>query len=104
MNEEKTYEDGYNDGFMKGTEQARKTIEELAEGICNPIIYEIPESVAVKLLQEQIKKMRCCENCDYYSYWGDKLKCNYSIIKEIKENKIDECHNFDKWIIKKELK
>ena len=27
-------------------------------------------------LEEQIKKMRCCENCKHHSFWGDELKCN----------------------------
>lgn len=60
----KTYEEGYHDGFMKGTEKARKTVEELAEGVCNPIIYEVPESGAIKILQEQIQKLKADMNAN----------------------------------------
>lgn len=27
-------------------------------------------------LEQQICKMKCCENCKYHSFWGDELKCN----------------------------
>ena len=83
----RTYEEGYRDGFIKGTEQARKTIEELAQGVCNPIIYQVPESEAVKILQEQIQKMKCCENCEYWHKHGF---CNCD----------EECNNYDKWKMK----
>lgn len=29
-----------------------------------------------KLLQQQIEKMKCCENCKHHSFWGNELKCN----------------------------
>lgn len=28
-------------------------------------------------LNEQIEKMKCCENCKHHSFWGDELKCNF---------------------------
>ena len=28
------------------------------------------------MLQKQIEKMKCCENCKHHSFWGNELKCN----------------------------
>lgn len=41
----------------------------------------------IEELEEQIEKMKCCENCKYNSYWGNELHCN-------------ECNKMDKWEIK----
>jgi hypothetical protein len=55
----------------------------------------------IERLQQQIKKMKCCENCKYNSYWGDELHCNYGLKEAIQEDKLVECNNMDKWEIKK---
>ena len=47
-----------------------------------------------------LQKLICCENCDYHSYWGDELKCNYGLKEALVEDKLVECHNFDKWKMK----
>lgn len=72
----KTYEEGFRDGFYKGQEEANKLMEQMLHASCNPIVYAFPETEAVKLLQAQIQKLKCCENCKHHSFWGDELKCN----------------------------
>ena len=32
----------------------------------------------IKELEQQIEKMKCCENCIHHTYWGDEVKCNLS--------------------------
>ena len=62
----KTYEEGLRDGFIKGQEEANKVMEQMLQTSCNPIVYSMPETEAVKLLQEQIEKMKKytkCEGC-----------------------------------------
>lgn len=43
-------------------ESAKDTIEELEK--------------ENQKLQQQIGKMKCCENCKHHSFWGNELKCN----------------------------
>ena len=62
-----TYDEGYRDGFRKGKEEANKVMEQMLHTSCNPIVYSMPETEAVKLLQEQIQKLKCCTNCKHYS-------------------------------------
>lgn len=46
----------------------------------------------IKALEEQIEKMRCCENCKHHSFWGDELKCNLDLDTQFK------ClHTKEKW-------
>lgn len=54
----------------------------------------------IALQEQQIEKMKCCENCKYNSYWGDELHCNYGLKEALQEDKLVECHNLDKWEIK----
>lgn len=72
----KTYEEGLRDGFIKGQEEANKVMEQMLQTSCKPIVCPLPETEAVKILLEQIQKMKCCENCKHHSFWGDELKCN----------------------------
>ena len=94
---QKTYEDGVRDGFIKGMEEANRIIEQMLHTACNTIVYAMPETEAVKLLQEQIQKLKCCGNCKYHSFWGDELKCNYGLIEALIQDKLVECKNMDKW-------
>jgi hypothetical protein len=54
----------------------------------------------VRELEQQIEKMKCCENCKYNSYWGNELHCNYGLKEALQEDKLVECKNMDKWEIK----
>ncbi|SEP81282.1 hypothetical protein SAMN04487977_101502 [Treponema bryantii] len=100
----KTYEEGLRDGFIKGQEEANKVMEQMLHATCNPVVCDLPETEAIKLLKERIKeleksnenlanqsmilcqrnveleilvqKLKCCENCKHHSFWGDELKCN----------------------------
>lgn len=54
-------------------------------------------------LEEQIEKMRCCENCKYNSYWGNELHCNYGLKEALQEDKLVECNKMDKWEIKENV-
>ena len=54
----------------------------------------------IKSLEQQIEKMKCCENCKYNSYWGNELHCNYGLKEALQEDKLVECHNLDKWKLK----
>lgn len=54
----------------------------------------------VDVLETQIEKMKCCENCRYNSYWGNELHCNYGLKEALQEDKLVECNNMDKWEIK----
>lgn len=58
------------------------------------------QDVKIADLEKQIEKMKCCENCKYNSYWGNELHCNYGLKEAIKEDKLVECKNMDKWEIK----
>ncbi len=80
----KTYEEGLRDGFLKGLENVNKVMEQMLHTACNPIAYVIPETEAIKLLKEQIEKMKRCEICGHYLYNG----CNYHSlwVKDCKEN------------------
>lgn len=59
----KTYEEGLKDGFLKGQEEANKVMEQMLHATCNPtVVCELPETEAVKLLQEHLqlyKKALC---------------------------------------------
>ena len=48
-------------------------------------------------LEEQIDKMKCCENCKYNSYWGNELHCNYGLKEAMQEDKLVECKDMDRW-------
>lgn len=54
----------------------------------------------IEELEEQIEKMKCCENCKYNSYWGNELHCNYGLKEALQEDKLVECDKMDKWEIK----
>ena len=71
----KSYEEGLRDGYVKGQEDVNKVLERIAQTTCRPIVCNFTETEAIKLLQEQILKMRCCENCKHHCFWGDELKC-----------------------------
>jgi type II secretory ATPase GspE/PulE/Tfp pilus assembly ATPase PilB-like protein len=72
----KSYEEGLRDGFVKGQEEAQKIIEQMAQTSCKPIVCSLPETEAIKLLNEQIMKMRCCENCKHHGFMGNELICH----------------------------
>ena len=55
-----------------------------------------------KVLKEQIKKMKCCENCKYSSYWGNEVHCNYGLKEAVQQDKLVECHDMDKWELKEQ--
>lgn len=55
---------------------------------------------AKKQLEEQINKMKCCENCKYNSYWGNELHCNYGLKEALQKDELVECENMDKWEMK----
>ena len=55
----------------------------------------------IEKLEKIILKLRNCENCKYHSFWGDELKCNYGLKEALQEDKLVECHNLDKWEMKK---
>ena len=58
----RTYEEGLRDGFNKGKEQANTVMEQMLHTSCNPIVFSMPETEAVKLLQEYLhlyKKALC---------------------------------------------
>lgn len=40
----------------------------------------------IERLQQQIEKMKCCENCKNHRFIGDCLEC-----------KIIDCNNFEEW-------
>ena len=46
------------------------------------------------------KENKSCINCEFYTYWGDILNCNYGLKEFLQDNIILECHNFDKWKMK----
>ena len=69
----------YDEAFIKGYELSKKRILEL---------------------EQQIEKMKCCENCKYNSYWGNELHCNYGLKEALQEDKLVECKNMDKWEIR----
>lgn len=52
-------------------------------------------------LEKQIEKMKCCQNCKYSSYWGNEVHCNYGLKEAVLEDKLVECHDMDKWELKK---
>ena len=54
----------------------------------------------IALQEQQIEKMKCCENCKYNSYWGNELHCNYGLKEALQEDKLVECKDMDKWEIK----
>ena len=71
----RTYEEGLRDGFIKGQEEASKLMKQMLHASCKPIVCPLSETEAVKILQEQIMKMRCCENCKHHCFWGNELNC-----------------------------
>lgn len=72
----KTYEEGLRDGFIKGREDADKIMAQMLHTSCRPIVCSLPETEAVRLLKEQILKMRCCENCKHHGFMGNELICH----------------------------
>ena len=84
MERPKSYEEGLRDGFIKGQEEANKIIEQRAQTFCNSIVCPLPETEAVKILQELIQKMKCCENCKHHCFWGNELNCKtLSYVEEL---------------------
>ena len=72
----RTYEEGLRDGFIKGQEEANRVMEQMLHTSCKPIVCPLPETEAVKILQEQIQKMKCCENCKHHGFMGNELICH----------------------------
>ena len=73
----KTYEEGLRDGFLKGQEEANKVMEQMLHTTCNPVVYALPETEAIKTLQKQIQKMKTCGNCKHcYQNDYENLSCD----------------------------
>lgn len=58
MERPKTYEEGIRDGFLKGQEEVNKVLEQMLYTTCNPVVCELPETEAVKLLQKENTELR----------------------------------------------
>ena len=85
----KTYEDGLKDGIKEGLKLARETLKR--KGVSsNLVCSNLPETEAIKILKEQIEKMKCCYNCKHYEDYDFKKDC-------IKNTK---CNSYDKWELK----
>lgn len=54
----KTYEEGLRDGFLKGQEETNKIVEQMLHTACNPILCDLPETEAVKLLQKENTELK----------------------------------------------
>lgn len=72
----RTYEEGLRDGFCKGQEEANKLMEQMLHASCKPVLFDLTKTEAIKLLKEQIMKMRCCENCKHHGFMGNELICH----------------------------
>jgi hypothetical protein len=114
----KTYEEGVRDGFNKGKEQANKVMEQMLHATCCPVVCDLPETEAVKLLQEHLqlyKKAFCLfvnwaeendigyENIDGYKYQEELDSKGLGYIEgmmyiALKEAKNEHSELYDKWI------
>ena len=114
----RTYEEGLRDGFQKGQEEANKVMEQMLHTSCNPIVCDLPETEAVKLLQERLKlyKRAFClfvnwaeendigyDNIGGYEYQKEVDEKGLGYIEgmmyiALKEAKNEHSELYDKWI------
>ena len=114
----KSYEEGLRDGFIKGQEEANKIMEQMLHTSCKPIVCPLPETEAVKILQEHLqlyKKAFCLfvnwaeeNNIGYENIDGDKYQEELDnkglgyiegmMYIALKEAKNEHSELYDKWI------
>lgn len=85
----KTYEEGIRDGFQEGIKEANMVLESLLKTSVKPILCELPESEAVKILLKQIEDMKCYMNCDYSTHVNG--------CPVLKKKKITDCKGCNEW-------
>lgn len=114
----RTYEEGLRDGFLKGQEELNKVMEQMLHASYNPVVCNLPETEAIKLLQEHLqlyKKAFCLfvnwaeendigyENIDGDKYQEELDNKGLGYIEgmmyiALKEAKNEHSELYDKWI------
>lgn len=100
VREETIHEEGFQDGAIFGYNKAKEEMQEQGLALQSDMDKTIEQNIQLKKqnnwlegcklelaehlgkandrvseLEQQIEKMKCCENCKHHCFWGNELNC-----------------------------